>query len=72
MDEAETGSLPQSNVTRAGITGKVPKTLRRARAGKGKRVRLSSDKRHHVKQLAKQGLISSRAASSHGLAQGKK
>lgn len=63
--------LPTSNVTRAGITGKVPKALKRVRAGKAKRVRLSSDKRRHVKQLSKQGLISSSAASSHGL-QGKK
>lgn len=71
MDDAADNALPAPNVTRAGITGKVPKTMRRTRVGKPKRVKLSSDKRHHVKQLAKQGLISARAASSHGL-QGKR
>jgi hypothetical protein len=69
MDDAS--DLPQSNVTHAGITGKVPKIRVRGSRGKRKAVKLSPDKRHHAKQLAKQGLISGRAAASHGL-QGKK
>jgi hypothetical protein len=68
-----TGALPTSNVTHANITGKVPdgakpKLLRNR---KGKAVRLSSDRKSHVRQLQARGQISPRAAASHGLA-GKK
>ena len=59
--------LPQSNVTHANITGKV---LRHA-VGKMRRrkgVKLSADKRHHVKGLMKRGAVSARAAVQSGLA----
>lgn len=69
---APSAPLPTSNVTHANITGKVVRVqVRPRRSGKGRRVKLSSDQRSHVKTLAKQGRISSRAATSHGL-QGKK
>jgi len=70
MDEPSTYDLPASNVTRAGITGKVPKAKTRGRrTAKGRR--LSSDQRSHARHLQKAGQISPRAAASHGLA-GKK
>lgn len=72
MDDAPAHDLPHSNITHANITGKVVKVrVRGRRAGKGKAVRLSPDRRSHVKQLQQRGQISARAATSHGL-QGKK
>lgn len=60
--------LPDSHVTRANITGKVLRVHSGGkRLGKGKPVRLSADKRAHVKTLRKRGQISDRAAASNGL-----
>jgi len=65
--------LPDSNITHANITGKVPTTSRRMRrrGGKAKRVKLSADQKSHVKSLERRGQISPRAAASHGLQGGK-
>lgn len=62
--------LPAPNTTHANITGKVPewakpKASRGAR--KGKRVRLSGDKRRHVSGLKKAGIISNTAAAKSGI-----
>ncbi len=58
--------IAQSNLTRAGIIGKVAKRHIGTRK-KRKPVKMSSDKRHHVKSLMKRGMISPRAASFNGL-----
>lgn len=67
-DGAQSGTddLGQSNLSRAGVTGKVPQTRIR-KVGKRKPVKMSSDKRRHVNSLMKRGSISSKAAASTGL-----
>lgn len=67
-DDVQSGAddLGQSNLSRAGVTGKVPQTRIR-KAGKRKPVKMSSESRHHVKSLMKRGSISSKAAASTGL-----
>jgi hypothetical protein len=66
--------LPPSNTTRANITGKVPESAkpRPFRRGRGRKAKLSSDHRGHAKQLGKRGVISPKAAASHGLTTGSK
>jgi hypothetical protein len=61
-----------SNLTRAGITGKVPDFAKpRGHKGrKGKGVRMAGHRRAHAKQLMKAGAISPKAAASTGLATG--
>lgn len=64
-----TSDLPAPNVTRANITGKVPDAAkpRHGRPGARKSVRMSGDKRKHVSQLKKGGIISNTAAAKSGL-----
>lgn len=61
---------PSVGLTRAGVTGKVPAIFKRGRGKRkpGKTAKLSADKRRHVRQLQKQGVISPRAAAQNGLA----
>lgn len=68
MDDAQPGDLPAPNLTRAGITGKVPDWARPkpARGRRGK-VKLSKSGRKHVSHLQKAGHISARAAAQTGL-----
>lgn len=62
-------AAPAAGLTRAGVTGKVPAIFKRGGKRKaGKPAKLSADKRHHVRQLQKQGVISPRAAAQNGLA----
>jgi hypothetical protein len=74
MDDTESSPLsgqshsdiPQSNLTSAGVSGKVPKT-RINRGPKRKPRKMSSAGKRHVKSLMKRGSISSKAASFSGL-----
>ena len=65
MDETP---LPQSNVTHANITGKVLRHAIGKPPRRRKGVKLSADKRHHVRGLMKRGAISAKAAVQSGLA----
>lgn len=60
--------LPAPNTTRANITGKVPDAAkpRHGRSSRGGR-KLSGDKRKHVSQLKKGGIISNTAAAKAGI-----
>lgn len=66
MDDASDHqpNIYQSNISRAGVTGKVPSakgnTHRGVKHGK-------SHSKHQVRRLKKRGLISDRAASQSGL-----
>ena len=67
-DQSGVGELPTSNVTHANVTGKV---LRIHSRGGGNRrhkpVKMSADKKKHVKSLIRRGAISPRAAVQNGL-----
>lgn len=69
MSENETPTAeasPRTNMTRAGVLGKVPQ-FGKSR-GRGRKVgKLSRHQKQHVNQLKARGVISDRAAARHGL-----
>ena len=63
----ETPPVSQT-LTRANITGKVPVYAKSRRSPrKAGKIKMSPDRKQHVNQMKRSGLISPRAASSHGL-----
>ena len=55
------------NLSRAGVTGKVPQAGARNAQSKGKPGKMTRARKGHAKRLKKRGLISERAATSNGL-----
>ncbi len=67
-DDAQPAPSAVPNLTRAGVTGKVPAIFKRgARRKAGKGVKLSADSKRHARSLQKQGVISPRAAMANGI-----
>lgn len=62
------GMAPLSaNLTRANVTGKVPRHAKRSPRKLGKRVKMSSQQKRHVSNLQNRGVISTGAAARHGM-----
>lgn len=67
MPDADQNQLDRpANLTRAGVTGKVPQRAIRPRRA-GKKVKMASHQKRHVGQLQKHGQISAKAAAQTGL-----
>lgn len=56
-----------NNLTRAGVTGKVPLVHRPSRRS-GKKLKMTTAKKHHASHLMKRGAISQKAATTQGIA----
>ena len=65
---ADETNIYTDNLSRAGVTGKVPQAgARNAANAKAKPGKMTRDRKGHAKRLKKRGLISDKAAQGHGL-----
>lgn len=66
--DADATEPESNNLTRAGVTGKVPRLRTRTRrGGRVRKLKMSSGKRTHTRHLMARGVISQSAAASNGI-----
>jgi len=67
MADDDTPNIYTDNLSRAGVTGKIPSANQRNAPHSRKSAKVSPSRKSHAKRLRKRGLISTEAATRNGL-----